>query len=121
MPLARHATAKAGMLGPTRAAAVDTARHGITVNALAPGWIATGSQAAVPTRRSGTRDGSATAGSASGIRLGVSRPRSRRRPVPAGPTRRSGTRCRCGAGSRTPGGARPPAWHRRWRLLPAPV
>ena len=38
------ATAKAGMVGLTRAAAVDTARHGITVNAVAPGWIATGSQ-----------------------------------------------------------------------------
>jgi 3-oxoacyl-[acyl-carrier protein] reductase len=39
-----YATAKAGMLGLTRAAAVDAARHGITVNAVAPGWIATGSQ-----------------------------------------------------------------------------
>ena len=39
-----YATAKAGMVGLTRAAAVDTARHGITVNAVAPGWIATGSQ-----------------------------------------------------------------------------
>jgi 3-oxoacyl-[acyl-carrier protein] reductase len=41
-----YATAKAGMVGLTRAAAVDTARHGITVNAVAPGWIATGSQTA---------------------------------------------------------------------------
>jgi 3-oxoacyl-[acyl-carrier protein] reductase len=39
-----YATAKAGMIGLTRAAAVDAARHGITVNAVAPGWIATGSQ-----------------------------------------------------------------------------
>ena len=39
-----YATAKAGMVGLTRAAAVDTARHGITVNAVAPGWIKTGSQ-----------------------------------------------------------------------------
>jgi 3-oxoacyl-[acyl-carrier protein] reductase len=39
-----YATAKAGMVGLTRAAAVDAARHGITVNAVAPGWIATGSQ-----------------------------------------------------------------------------
>jgi len=28
----------------TRAVAVDAARHSITVNAVAPGWIATGSQ-----------------------------------------------------------------------------
>jgi 3-oxoacyl-[acyl-carrier protein] reductase len=39
-----YATAKAGMIGLTRAAAIDTAQHGITVNAVAPGWIATGSQ-----------------------------------------------------------------------------
>jgi 3-oxoacyl-[acyl-carrier protein] reductase len=39
-----YATAKAGMIGLTRATAVDAARHGITVNAVAPGWIATGSQ-----------------------------------------------------------------------------
>src|SRR5262249_25103102 len=39
-----YASAKAGMVGLTRAVAVDAARHGITVNAVAPGWIATGSQ-----------------------------------------------------------------------------
>jgi len=39
-----YATAKAGMVGLTRAAAVDAAGHGITVNAVAPGWIATASQ-----------------------------------------------------------------------------
>lgn len=39
-----YATAKAGMVGLTRALAVDGAAHGITVNAVAPGWIATGSQ-----------------------------------------------------------------------------
>jgi 3-oxoacyl-[acyl-carrier protein] reductase len=31
------------MVGLTRATAIETARHGITVNAVAPGWIATGS------------------------------------------------------------------------------
>jgi 3-oxoacyl-[acyl-carrier protein] reductase len=39
-----YATAKAGMAGLTRAVAVDAAAHGITVNTVAPGWIATGSQ-----------------------------------------------------------------------------
>ena len=36
-----YATAKAGMVGLTRAAALDTARHGITVNAVAPTFIRT--------------------------------------------------------------------------------
>jgi 3-oxoacyl-[acyl-carrier protein] reductase len=57
-----YAAAKAGMTGLTRAAAVDAAPHGITVNAVAPGWIATGSQTpdergqgqATPAGRSGS-------------------------------------------------------------------
>jgi 3-oxoacyl-[acyl-carrier protein] reductase len=57
-----YATAKAGMIGLTRAAAVDAAGHGITVNAVAPGWVATGSQTpqergeglATPAGRSGS-------------------------------------------------------------------
>jgi 3-oxoacyl-[acyl-carrier protein] reductase len=57
-----YATAKAGVLGFTRGLAVDEARNGITVNAVAPGWIATASQleqeglegALVPLGRSGT-------------------------------------------------------------------
>jgi 3-oxoacyl-[acyl-carrier protein] reductase len=36
--------AKAGMLGLTRAVALETAGMGITCNAIAPGWIASGSQ-----------------------------------------------------------------------------
>lgn len=40
---AAYAAAKAGMVGLTRAAAVEAAADGITVNAVAPGWIATGS------------------------------------------------------------------------------
>jgi len=57
-----YAAAKAGMVGLTRGLAVDEARHGITANAVAPGWIATGSQLEseaaegnlVPVGRSGT-------------------------------------------------------------------
>lgn len=59
-----YAAAKAGLVGFTRALAVDEAAHGITANAVAPGWIATGSQLAseavegtlVPIGRSGTAD-----------------------------------------------------------------
>jgi 3-oxoacyl-[acyl-carrier protein] reductase len=39
-----YASAKAGMVGLARALAIDSAPHGITVNAVAPGWIETGSQ-----------------------------------------------------------------------------
>jgi 3-oxoacyl-[acyl-carrier protein] reductase len=39
-----YAAAKAGMVGLTRALALDTATAGITVNAVAPGWIETASQ-----------------------------------------------------------------------------
>lgn len=64
-----YATAKAGMVGFTRGLAVDEAAHGITANAVAPGWIATGSQLEseaaeglrVPMRRSGTPDEIASA------------------------------------------------------------
>ena len=60
-----YAAAKAGMIGLTRAIAVDSAADGITVNAVAPGWIASGSwptattAAARPSRpRSSTRSSS---------------------------------------------------------------
>jgi 3-oxoacyl-[acyl-carrier protein] reductase len=39
-----YAAAKAGMVGLARALAIDEAGNAITVNAIAPGWIATASQ-----------------------------------------------------------------------------
>lgn len=39
-----YAAAKAGMVGLTRSIAVDAGASGVTANAVAPGWIATGSQ-----------------------------------------------------------------------------
>lgn len=61
---AAYATAKAAMVGLVRSLAVDLAVGGITANAVAPGWIATGSQTddevteghTTPMRRSGTPD-----------------------------------------------------------------
>ena len=64
-----YAAAKAGMVGMTRALAIETASSGITVNAVAPGWIRTASTselehragAATPIGRSGTPDEIASA------------------------------------------------------------
>jgi 3-oxoacyl-[acyl-carrier protein] reductase len=59
---ANYAAAKAGLIALTRTSAVEVARRGITINAVAPGWIDTGMTAeiskdlleAVPAKRAGT-------------------------------------------------------------------
>ena len=59
-----YGTAKAAMVGYTRAVAIEVASKGITVNAVAPGWIASGSAskkelvagAQTPVGRAGTPD-----------------------------------------------------------------
>jgi 3-oxoacyl-[acyl-carrier protein] reductase len=59
-----YAAAKAGLVGLVRSLALDYAARAITVNAVAPGWIATGSQTAheaqeglaSPVGRSGSAD-----------------------------------------------------------------
>lgn len=59
---ANYAAAKAGLIAMTKTVAVEVARRGITVNAVAPGWIETEMTAgvssellaAIPARRVGT-------------------------------------------------------------------
>ena len=61
---AAYAAGKSALAGLCRSLAVDLADSGVTVNTVAPGWIATGSQtdhesrqgAVTPMRRSGTPD-----------------------------------------------------------------
>lgn len=47
---AAYSAAKAGMVGMSRALALEVATQGITVNCIAPGWVATGSQIAEEAR-----------------------------------------------------------------------
>jgi 3-oxoacyl-[acyl-carrier protein] reductase len=62
--LAAYSAAKAGMDGMMRAVALETAADGITINGVAPGWIATGSSTELertaalhtPIGRAGTPD-----------------------------------------------------------------
>jgi 3-oxoacyl-[acyl-carrier protein] reductase len=49
---AAYAAAKAGMVGLARSVAVDYAADGITANAVAPGWVRTGSQTEDEARQS---------------------------------------------------------------------
>jgi 3-oxoacyl-[acyl-carrier protein] reductase len=59
---ANYAAAKAGLIALTRTAAIEVARRGVTVNAVAPGWIETEMTAGInsdlaaniPARRAGT-------------------------------------------------------------------
>lgn len=59
---ANYAAAKAGLIALTKTSAVEVARRGITINAVAPGWIDTDMTAGVstellsqvPARRAGT-------------------------------------------------------------------
>jgi 3-oxoacyl-[acyl-carrier protein] reductase len=49
---AAYSAAKAGMVGMSRALALEVADRGVTVNCVAPGWVATASQTAAEAQAS---------------------------------------------------------------------
>jgi 3-oxoacyl-[acyl-carrier protein] reductase len=61
---AAYGAAKSAMIGMSRAIALEVGEHGVTINNVLPGWIATGSQTPhereaarnTPLRRAGTPD-----------------------------------------------------------------
>ena len=87
---AAYCAAKAGVVGLTRGLALDVAKHGVTVNAVGPGWIATGCRPTARTSAGSTRRWAA--GLPGGSRQAGVLPRERRRQLHHRPARGRGRR-----------------------------